>query len=379
MSVGEAHAARTFVELLRKERPDWDVRISTTTNTGQQAAQKLYGAENCFYFPLDFSPFVRRAFRRVRPDAILLMELEIWPNFLRVARGHGVPVVIVNGRMREERVGRYRALRRLFAPLYDAQAGNVFCVQSDTYRDRFQRAGFPADRIHVTGNMKYDAVLAEVEPRKASELRQALGLAPGDRAWVAACTWEGEEDLCLRVHRRLLEKAPDLRLIIAPRHIERADAVARCVESAGLRCRRRSKGGDGLDRDSVALLDTIGELGYLYCFTAFAFVGKSFVVGGGHNMLEPAALGAVPVFGPMTDNFANEAELLLSAGAAQRVEDEEALAAALAAFLEHPEELAERSRRGREAVRNECGASRRNLDIVAGLLGAASPHLSRRH
>ena len=368
VSVGEANAARTFIELLEREYPDLDVRVSTTTNTGQSVARRLFGAERCFYFPLDLSSAVRRAFRRIRPDAVVLMELEVWPNFLRIARKRGVPVVIINGRMREQRVKSYRRMRFLFSPLYDAATDNLFCVQNETYADRFERAGLPAERIRVTGNMKYDAVRAEVAAEQRDAVRRALGLRPEERLWVAACTWAGEEAICLRVHRRLLEEDPALRLVIAPRHIERADAVERTIAEAGFTCRRRTKEDGPTGADTACLLDTIGELVYLYSLAAFAFVGKSLAVGGGHNVLEPAALGAVPVFGPMTENFENEARLLLDAGAAERVADENELAQTGLRLLRDPAGRLERARKGREILLEHSGASQRNVEIVKTLV-----------
>lgn len=364
VSVGEANTAREFVRLLDCEHPDWDVRISTTTNTGQRVARDLYAAERCFYFPLDLSFAIARTFRRVRPDVVVLVELELWPNFLRVARRRQVPVVVINGRMREEQVGRYRAGRFLFRPGLNPVSRNLFCVQNETYRDRFERASVPRELIRVTGNMKYDALRTNLEPARVSELRSALGLTPEDRVWVAGCTWPGEEEICLRVHRRLQERIPSLRLVIAPRHIERCDDVERAIAASGYVCRRRSAAGRGDGPGVVALLDTVGELGYVYGIAEVVFVGKSLAVGGGHNMLEPAALGVPPVFGPLTDNFEAEASLLLDAGAAEQVNDETALGRALLSVLEDTALRRDRSRLGREALCKCRGASRRNLDIL---------------
>ena len=237
VSVGEVNAARPLVELIDKECPEWDVRVSTTTNTGQSVARELYGAERCLYFPLDLSGAVRRALRRVRPDVVVLMELELWPNFLRLAARQGIPVVVVNGRMLEDKVRQYRVMRFLYKAALDPQGRNLFCVQNPTYRDRFARAGVPSEKILVTGNMKYDAVRTEVAPERLEQMRNALGLASEERAWVAGCTWPGEEAACLRAHRRLQGEDPSLRLIVAPRHIERADEVEREIRGAGYTCR----------------------------------------------------------------------------------------------------------------------------------------------
>lgn len=367
VSVGETNLSRSFIDLIQKEHPDWDVRVSTTTDTGQKLAVERYGAERCFYFPLDLSWAVRRTFDRVRPAAIVLIELEIWPNFIRTARARGVPVIIANGRMREKTLPRYRALRPLFRPLFDPQGPNLFCVQNETYRDRFVRAGFPPEKVRVTGNMKYDSVRTEVDPAKLEPLRQALGIAPGERVWIGACTWPGEEAICLRVHRQLQQAAPGLRLILAPRHIERADEVAREIEAAGYACRRRSRaahGGAAAPGDAIGLLDTVGELGYLYSLAEFVFVGKSLLSQGGHNVLEPAALGVLPTFGPHMGNFPDEVRLLLDAGAAEQVTDEADLGRVLSGLLNDPVARQQRAARGREALRPHRGASRRHLDVL---------------
>ena len=368
VSVGEVNTVRPLVSAIERECLNWDVRVSTTTNTGQATARSQYGAERCFYFPLDLSWVVRRVFRRVRPDAIVLMELELWPNLLRLARDRAVPVVVVNGRMREERVGRYRSARFLFRPALDPATHNAFCVQNETYRDRFERAGIPAQMIHVTGNMKYDAVHTEVEPAQLDELRAALGIAAEERVWVAGCTWPGEEAICLRAHRRLLEHDPALRLIIAPRHVERSAEVAREITHAGYRCRRRSDPNGPTGPETVVLLDTVGELGYVYALGEFAFVGKSLTARGGHNVLEPAALGVTPVFGPLTDSFEEEVRLLLEAGAAERVMDESEFCQATLRLLKDAALRRRRAHCAREALLTQQGATDRHMQILRRLL-----------
>ncbi len=370
VSVGEVSASRTLIDAILKEHPEWDLRISTTTDTGQKLAVEQYGAERCFYFPLDFSGAVRRAFRRVRPDVIVLVELEVWPNFVRVARARNVMVAIMNGRMREKWVRVYRRLGFLLRPLLDPAGPNLFCVQNETYRDRFVRAGFPAGKVRVTGTMKYDAVRMEADSAKLEPVRAALGLAAGERVWIASCTWPGEEEICLRVHKLLQQQVPALRLVIAPRHIERADDVARTIAQAGCEVRRRSAEGGPGGPAAIGLLDSVGELGYLYGLAEFVFMGKSLTARGGHNVLEPAALGAVPVFGPLTDNFQEETQLLLDAGAAERVADESALAETLLRLLREPGVRQERARKGRAAVLERRGASRRHMDVLTQALAS---------
>ena len=300
----------------------------------------------------------------MRPDVIVLVELELWPNLLRLARAQGIPVVVVNGRMREERVNRYRAFRFLFAPAFDPATRNLFCVQNETYRDRFERAGVPPGMIRVTGNMKYDAVRTEVDPARREELRATLGIGASERVWVAGCTWPGEETICLRAHRRLLECEPCLRLVIAPRHIERAAEVEREITRAGFECRRYSMPDGGAGPETVILLDTIGQLEYLYSLAEFVFVGKSLTARGGHNVLEPAALGVTSVFGPLTDNFETEVRLLLDADAAERIAGEKQLGDALLRLLQQGNLRRQRSRRGREALLKQIGAASRHMEVL---------------
>jgi 3-deoxy-D-manno-octulosonic-acid transferase len=367
VSVGEMNAVKPLLDMIAEEHPEWEVFISSTTNTGRLVAAERYGEEHCIYFPLDLSFLVRRTFRRLRPRLIVLVELELWPNLLRHAASSDVPVVVVNGRMREPSVWRYRLLRPLLRPGIKGHL-NAFCVQNETYRDRFIRAGFPPVKIQVTGNMKYDSVRTEVDPLHLQELREALGVRKEERLWVAGCTWPGEEAACLRVHRELQKLNPGLRLVIAPRHIERAPEVAREIARFGYGCRRRSEGAGADGAEAVGLLDTVGELSLLYALAEFAFVGKSLAGRGGHNVLEPAALGVPPVFGPHTENFHEEAELLLEAGAAERIYSEEELVGALRRLLTDADLRRRRSSAGRDAVLLRRGASRRHFDVLQQLM-----------
>jgi len=368
-SVGEVNAARTLIEAILAQRPDWRVALSVNTNTGFQVAQRFADRVVCFYFPLDVSWAIRRVLRRIRPSALVLVEGEFWPNLLRVLRRRRIPVVLVNGRMREEVAAKHRAFGFLFAPLHDPHAPNVYCVQNETYAERFRRAGFPAEKIRVTGTMKYDVVAGQVPGEKLAALRQVLGLAPGEALWIAACTWPGEEAICLRVHRRLLEQWPDLRILIAPRHIERAGEVADEVRAAGMACFRRSEAPVRPPRGAALVLDTIGELAAAYGLARFAFVGKSLTSSGGHNMLEPAALGVPALFGPHTGNFAEESQVLLEAQAAVLVQDEERMYNETFRMMQDAQLRERMGEAGRRAVLARRGATARHLGVLAAAVG----------
>ena len=369
-SVGEANTARTLVEAMRREHPDWRVAVSTNTNTGHRVASDRFGdSVTRFYFPLDISLVIRRVLSRVRPDVLVLIEGEFWPNLLRVARRRRLPVVLVNGRMREKVCVSHQRFRPLYAPLHDPETRNVYCVQNETYADRFRRAGFPPDKTRVTGTMKYDVVRTEVDMGKLAELRAALGLAPDAQVWLGACTWPGEERICLNVHRRLLAAHPNLRLLLVPRHVERANEVGREIEEAGFTCFRRSAAPAAAAPGAVLMLDTVGELGTAYALGAFAFVGRSLADGGGHNMLEPAALSVPAVFGPRTENFAEEARLLLDAGAAELAGHADRLYDTGLRLLSDDGLRSRMGEAGRRAVLAQRGATGRHLRVIEDVIG----------
>jgi len=374
-SVGEVNTARSLVEKILRERPGWRVGLSTNTNTGQKVAQDLFGGRvTLFYFPLDVSFVLRRVLRRIRPDVIVLIEGELWPNLLRMARRRNLPVVLVNGRMREKICRRHRLAGFLYAPLHDPKTRNVYCVQTETYADRFRRAGFPPEKIRVTGTMKYDVVSTEVEVSKREALRDVLGLRPDEPLWIGACTWPGEETICLEAHRRLLEERPSLRLLLAPRHVERAAAVRQEIERMGFSCFRRSEAPGKPQGDAILLLDTVGELGTAYALAECAFVGRSLTARGGHNVMEPAALGVPPVFGPFTENFAEETRGLLEADAAVLVQDVKGLYNAVSGFLRDEALRRCMGDAGRRAVLARRGATQKHLNALAECLEDGPAH-----
>jgi 3-deoxy-D-manno-octulosonic-acid transferase len=362
VSLGEVLAARTLVDGFRKRHPDWDVVLSTTTNTGFAAARKNYPDLTVFYYPIDFSFAVRRSLSRIRPALVALMELELWPNFITLAHGRNIPVVMVNVRLGSRSFRLQRTFRAIVRRVY-ARVSRL-SVQTAEYASRLEGVGVSRAQMAVTGSLKYDTVPREA-PR-ADELRRALGIAPDEKVIVAGSTWAGEEEMLLDAFRRLKADFPKLRLAIVPRHPERFDTVAELIETRGFKVLRRSNAeGMAPDPEAVILGDTMGELVSFYGLATLVFVGKSLVSpGGGQNVMEPAALGKLSIFGPRMENFEETKDLLLGGHAAAEVKTPDELYPVMQQYLKDPRAAEEMGRRAREVIDSARGATERNLNIL---------------
>jgi 3-deoxy-D-manno-octulosonic-acid transferase len=383
VSVGEVLQLRPVLEELERVRPDVELVLSTTTVTGHDVARDKYPRCRVVFFPLDFSWAVRAAFDRIRPTTVSLVELELWPNFLAEARRRGVPVGVVNGRLSERSHRGYGRLgflaRRMFGALAYAAA------QSPEYARRFVSLGVPVDRVEVTGSIKFDRIEADRDNPRTAELRRSLGIAEGERVFIAGSTQDPEERLAIEAWRSLRDEFPDLRLVLVPRHKERFEEVAKLVRSEGLPLLRRSEVRQGrgtpdaardLDAGPVLLLDTLGELAACWGLADVAFVGGSLTRRGGQNMIEPAAYGAAVLFGPNTWNFRDIVALLLDANAARVVRDGSELRDAVGTLLRDERTRLEMGRRARELVLAQQGATKRTVERIVAYLPA--PDAARR-
>ncbi|MCA8951220.1 MAG: 3-deoxy-D-manno-octulosonic acid transferase [Planctomycetes bacterium] len=368
VSVGEVKAARNFIALLRERRPDLQLVISSTTPNGHQVARQEHPDLPVIYYPLDLGPFPGRALRRIRPRCVLLMELEIWPNFLQVAHRRGIPIAIINGRISERTFHGYRLARGLLPQLDLIRA---YCVQDRSYQQRLLDLGVDAERVHVTGNMKYDSVVMGEQADPQAPLRRWL--APNGELVLVAGSTHADEELWVLEAARIAAAAAGtrLRVVLVPRHPERAVAVCDQLEGAGARSVRWSTAAElpPLAPDAVVVVDVIGQLQKFYAASDLAFVGGSLVPHGGQNMLEPAALGVATLFGPHTTNFRRDVEVLLAADGAIEVPDRDALATALTALCRSVERRAELGRNAHAVIRDNQGATARTLELVGGLLG----------
>lgn len=363
VSVGEVLQLQGLIPALQAEHPDAELLLTVTTGTGYDVARTKFSRCTVAFFPLDFSWAVRRALRTVRPRLVVLVELELWPNFLLAARALGIPVALINARMSPRSYRGYRRLRPLVSRLL--RSLHVVAAQTPEYAERLIALGAPEDRVMVTGNIKFDRVELRRDNPRTRELAEAFGLQPGERVFIAGSTQETEEEAALETWRTLRSKFPELRLILVPRHKERFDDVARLVTDRGLPLCRRSLPATPASGQPVLLLDTLGELGACWGLADVAFVGGSLTQRGGQNMLEPAAYGAAVLFGPNTWNFKDIVGELLARDAAEVVRDGTELTAAVARLLRDGEFAAERGRRAREFVQTQQGATDRTVSLLS--------------
>jgi 3-deoxy-D-manno-octulosonic-acid transferase len=364
VSLGEVNMLRQLVQAFRACHPGRGVVITSTTETGLEAARKHFPDVPVFAFPFDFSWAVRRALERVKPSLVVLGESEMWPNFLGECKQRGVPVVVANGRMSPRSLARYAWVRPLVSGLFGglARAG----VQTEEHAAGFLALGATPGCVRVTGNIKYDGALVDRQNAKTAELRRVLDVRPGDRVLVAGSTQPGEEAAALAAYTALKEKVPGLRLFIVPRAPERFDEVAKLIEPLG--GRRRSA---LTDRADIVLIDTMGELGALWGLAEVAFVGGSLDGRrGGQSMIEPAAFGAAVVFGPHVWNFKDTAARLLELGGAVQVNDAAELPAAVGRLLADEKERRETGAAARAFVLTQQGATARTLDMLDEVLPA---------
>ena len=369
-SVGEAGIPRRLVSAFQRQRPDWDIVFSTNTDTGAERLRTLYPARTVFHTPLDFACCVGRALDRVRPDLILLVELEMWPNFLLAAGARGVPVAIVSGRIGEGSRRLLRALLRFFPDLRDIL--QLCCARSEDDAGGFMAAGLNPETVFTCGSLKYDTLATEADPEQARHLERMFNLVGDAPVLVAGSTHDGEELLVAAAYRDLKIEFRRLRLVIAPRHIERADRVQAALEDRGFTvCRKTEleKRGEPAPENAVCLVDTIGDLVACYSLANCAFVGRSLLPpGGGQNMMEPAALGTAVLVGPHTGNFRPEMRLLERHGAVKVAQNPRRLSEEIKLLLREPERAEQMARAARRLVRQSRGATERTLARLEPLL-----------
>lgn len=377
VSVGEVMAVTRLIEEIGAAFPGYDLRISTSTRTGQTLARERFGADRVFYCPLDLPWAVGAYLKALRPRAVILAETEFWPNLLDGCFCRHIPVVVVNARISDRSWPRYQMLRRLWRPFLSRISRAL--AQSSLDAERLVALGCRPEAVSVSGNLKFDVRAAT----EAEATRLLRGRSAGLRTVVAGSTLAGEESALVETWPKLLAREADLVMVIAPRHPERFGAVAALLDDSGISWVRRSTWNgkpaaelSPLRPGTIVLLDSIGELASVYSLASVAFVGGSLIPAGGHNPLEPAQFAVPIVMGPYYANFRAITEDL-HAHNAVRIAAKEELGSALVALLTDSVEAQAMGQRGRQIFEQEAGATGRSVEALRRILQPEAATASR--
>ncbi|HTL57217.1 MAG TPA: 3-deoxy-D-manno-octulosonic acid transferase [Candidatus Limnocylindrales bacterium] len=369
VSVGEVNVCTHLIRALEPRLPNVKIVVSTTTTTGMGVLErKLPSHISRIYYPIDYRSIVSRALSIVRPKAVILVEAEIWPNFIWGARKRGVPLFLVNARLSERSFPRYRRLGFFFRPLFRGFAG--VGAQNEADAKKLTQLGCRPEAIRVVGSLKYDAA-AELDERRRLDipgmLRQ-LGVPPEAQVLLGGSTHAGEEAMLAAIFLRLRQKFPDLFLVLVPRHFERSREVGRELEALGIKFIYRNEitpaTRHGPNTIPCLLVNTTGELRYFYEHATVIFIGKSMTAQGGQNPIEPGALGKAMVFGPNMQNFADVVKNFLARDGAVQVANEAELERALAQLLANETRRAQIGSNALAVVQENLGAIDRTVDMI---------------
>ena len=370
VSVGEVLAISHVAGELKSRLPGWRIVVSTTTDTGQKLARDRFGENNVFYLPLDLPTWVRAYLQALRPKLLVLAESEFWPNLLHEAHKSGAAVAVVNARVSDRSLPGYVRFRTLLQQVM--QNVDVFLAQSDEDAKRLVQIGAAADRVHVSGNLKFE-VKPHAKPVIVETFGNALDREEIGPTIVAGSTLEGEEVMLLEMFRQVYARYPGALLVLAPRHPERFGSVASLLSSSGIRWQLRSEwDGSRAIAGGIFLLDTIGELASLYEFADLAFIGGSLVPRGGHNVLEAAQFGTAILVGPHTENFRDIVEVFRRSDALCVVTPQ-SLTPTVLRLLENHDERTAIGERAAQVMRLQQGATQATVDALLGLLAARAP------
>ncbi|MFA5500647.1 MAG: 3-deoxy-D-manno-octulosonic acid transferase [Candidatus Omnitrophota bacterium] len=373
VSVGEVALCRSLIPALKEKFPDRDIVVSTITKAGNDLAKRIFVRDAIvIYFPLDFRFIVRKTINIVKPALYIMIETEIWPNLLRELSAAGVPAALINGRISDRSIGKYRIVKPFLKKTLEHI--NVFCMQDKIDAERILGLGAPADKVKVTGNMKFDARMP-ADIQDPGLVRSSIGLKEDEVLIVAGSTHEGEEAIVLDVFKSISCDIPKLRLLIAPRHVNRSDAIEKLIKSKGFECARfstppglpRTTAGAG-NTQQIILLDTIGHLNEMYSIATIVFIGGSLVKYGGHNPIEPAYFGKAILFGPHMFNFKYITGVFLKNKAAIQVPDKEGLEKECRRVLKDAGARDALGKNAKHSIAENSGASDKNILEITGIL-----------
>ncbi len=364
VSVGELFGVLGLAKELQRRLPGHNLFVSTVTDTGQELARKHFGEDRVFYFPMDFAFAIRPYLRALHPEVVVVAETEFWPNFMRMADANGARIAVVNARISDRSWPRYRRFRSLIGKAL-AQV-ELFLAQTPEDAERLQGIGACPERVHVSGNLKFD-IAAPASPPIVDSLRTSFAATGASPVMVCGSTVEGEEPFLLKAFEDVLKKYPKAVMILGPRHPERFSTVATLLKEMSIRYYRRSDWQEQSLAGAVLLLDSIGELAAIYSLGEIAFVGGSLVPRGGHNIIEPAQHSVAIVIGKHTENFRDIVSLFQRRDAIRIVEPRQ-LPHAFLHLLANEEERKALGRRAADTVRSQAGATVRTADAIEELL-----------
>ena len=372
VSVGEVNATKTLIAALENQFGDYEILISSTTDTGLARAKALYAESfSVFYFPFDVSWIMQRAFDRINPAICLLMELEVWPNLTRIAKSKNVPVVVVNGRLSDKSYPRYKLIKPATEWMF--KRVDLVLAQTEEYAQRFRNLGCPADKVIVTSSLKYDTAQITDKVEGSDELGKQLNI-DTERLLVAGGTGPGEEKIILEVFAKLRkqQRFGDLRVAIIPRKPERFDEAASFAGQFGFGLVRYSSIKKSkkkvAGKPAVILGDTMGDLKKFYSLSTLVFVGRSLVKMGGSDMMEPTALGKCTIFGPHTFNFKQTVNALLSQQGAVSVKDSGQLFETIQKCLDDEAFREKTAQNGQKVIEQNHGATQRSVMAITKFL-----------
>lgn len=368
VSVGETRASIPLLRKLRKTYPEAAIVLSSLTFTGRAIADEIEEVDFRIFLPYDFSLVVRRAIQRVQPDVVLLVETELWPNFIKELSRKNIPIILVNGRISDRSFPRYWLVKSLLRPLL--QKVTLYCMQSRQDQLRILRLGADSEKTVVTGNLKFDLPAPGFSEEEVGNFRKILRLPDDIPVWVAGSTRQGEEELVLDAFDTLLREGMKLVLVIVPRYPERAAAIGDLLEKREFSYELRSgieKRKHPLVSGEVLVGDSLGEMLMFYACADVVFVGGSLVPIGGHNVLEASLLCKPVIFGPHMQNFRSISNLLLESGGGMQAEMN-SLADKVGLLLREPGKRMEMGSRGEELFAEHCGATERTVATVRRVL-----------
>lgn len=368
VSVGETRAAISLIKKLRQTWPDHALVLTNVTETGHEVAETIAELDLCLFFPLDLSPVIRSVLDQLKPDLIIIVETEIWPNLIQIAAARDIPLALVNGRISDRSYPRYLRFKPLLARLL--QQVSLFSMQSSTDSERIIALGASSERVVTSGNLKFDMAvnLNNVDP---ALLRSCYRLPESLTLWICGSTHDGEEAALLQCYRTLLDRGAELSLILVPRHPPRIPAVCELLTALRLPFRLRSQLTEStplLATGEILLVDTLGELLPLYAASDLVFVGGSLVPVGGHNLLEAALVGRPVIFGPHIHNFREISQLILDAGAGSQIQSADQLPELIAHYLQDPLLGRKQGRAGLELIATHAGATDRTVALLRTLV-----------